>query len=97
MPKKRYVVDLTPEERNALLAMVKSGPASARKLTRASKSTRTWISFHATLECLVRSMPDHLREDRTSLIHPNLSCCAGRQQDGAAQLSIQIVPSLPYA
>jgi len=35
MPTKRYVVDLTPEERNALLAMVKSGPAAARKLTRA--------------------------------------------------------------
>jgi len=35
MPKKRYVVDLTPEERNALLAMVKRGPATARKLTRA--------------------------------------------------------------
>lgn len=35
MPKKRYVVDLTPEERDTLLAMVKRGPASARKLTRA--------------------------------------------------------------
>ena len=35
MPKKRYVVDLTPEERDALLAMVKRGPAAARKLTRA--------------------------------------------------------------
>lgn len=35
MPKKRYVVDLTPEERDSLLAMVKRGSASARKLTRA--------------------------------------------------------------
>lgn len=35
MPKKRYMVDLTPEERDALLAMVKRGPATARKLTRA--------------------------------------------------------------
>lgn len=35
MPKKRYVVDLTPEERDTLLGMVKRGRASARKLTRA--------------------------------------------------------------
>jgi len=35
MPTKRYVVDLTPEERDSLLAMVKRGSASARKLTRA--------------------------------------------------------------
>jgi transposase len=35
MPKKRYVVDLTPEERDSLLAMVKRGRASARTLTRA--------------------------------------------------------------
>jgi transposase len=35
MPKKRYVVDLTPEERDSLLAMVKRGSASARKLARA--------------------------------------------------------------
>jgi transposase len=35
MPKKQYVVDLTPDERDTLLGMVKRGRASARKLTRA--------------------------------------------------------------
>ncbi len=35
MPKKRYVVDLTPEERDTLLGMIKRGRASARNLTRA--------------------------------------------------------------
>ena len=35
MPKKRYVVDLTPEERDTLLGMVRRGRASARQLSRA--------------------------------------------------------------
>ena len=35
MPKKIYIVDLTEEERTSLLALIKSGEHSARKLTRA--------------------------------------------------------------
>jgi transposase len=35
MPKKKYIVDLTSEEREALETLISSGVASARKLTRA--------------------------------------------------------------
>jgi transposase len=35
MPRKIYIVDLTEEERACLLALIKSGQHSARKLTRA--------------------------------------------------------------
>jgi hypothetical protein len=35
MPKKKYIVDLTPEEREALETLLSSGKDSARKLTRA--------------------------------------------------------------
>jgi transposase len=35
MPKKRYVVDLTPEERSELLGWLNRGSAPARRLTRA--------------------------------------------------------------
>lgn len=35
MPGKKYMVDLTSEERDELLQLIKSGSASARKLTRA--------------------------------------------------------------
>jgi hypothetical protein len=35
MPGKKYVVDLTDEERQALLQLIHSGTASARRLTRA--------------------------------------------------------------
>jgi transposase len=35
MPKKKYIVNLTSEEREALEALISSGIASARKLTRA--------------------------------------------------------------
>jgi len=35
MPKKIYIVDLSPEERQELLDMIKSGEHSARKLNRA--------------------------------------------------------------
>jgi transposase len=35
MPKKRYIVDLTPDERDALLAMTSKGEIRARKMKRA--------------------------------------------------------------
>ncbi len=35
MPKKIYIVDLTEEERTSLLALIRSGEHSARKLNRA--------------------------------------------------------------
>ena len=35
MPAKKYVVDLTPEERAGLLKLIKQGEAEARKLSRA--------------------------------------------------------------
>lgn len=35
MPKKRYIVDLTPDERNALLALTCKGEIRARKMKRA--------------------------------------------------------------
>lgn len=35
MPKKKYIVDLTPEERATLEQMLRSGKTGARKLTRA--------------------------------------------------------------
>ena len=35
MPKKKYVVDLTPEERTTLEQLLQRGKSSARKLTRA--------------------------------------------------------------
>jgi transposase len=34
MPEKKYIVDLTTEERDTLLGMIRKGKASARKLTR---------------------------------------------------------------
>ena len=37
MPRKIYIVDLTEEERSYLLALIKSGEHSARKLTRAQR------------------------------------------------------------
>jgi hypothetical protein len=35
MPQKRYVVDLTPEERSRLEALIQKGKASARSIRRA--------------------------------------------------------------
>ena len=35
MPAKKYIVDLSPEERAALLKLIKQGQAKARKLNRA--------------------------------------------------------------
>lgn len=35
MPKKKYIVELTPDEREELETLISSGEASARKLTRA--------------------------------------------------------------
>lgn len=35
MPKKKYIVDLTPDEREELETLISSGKSSARKLTRA--------------------------------------------------------------
>ena len=35
MPKKKYIVSLTPEEREKLQKLIYSGKARARKLTRA--------------------------------------------------------------
>lgn len=39
MPKKLYVVDLTPEERTELLGSLNRGSAPARRLTRARHSS----------------------------------------------------------
>src|SRR5215216_6348462 len=56
------------------LAVGELGEDHAQELVPArktSKTTRARVSTHATLERLVRSMPNHLREDGTSLIHPD--------------------------
>jgi hypothetical protein len=48
MPKKKYVVDLSAEERATLEHLLRSGKTGARKLTRARMLLKAWITASAT-------------------------------------------------
>ena len=85
MPKKIYVVDLTEEERTSLLALIKSGEHSARKLNRArillladdGKSDREIVeALHTSLPTVQRTRQRFVEGGLDNALHE-------RQRPGA--------------
>jgi len=83
MPAKIYIVDLTAEERNELLALIRSGKTSARKVTRARILLKAdeGLTDEEIAEELATSVPT-IERTRQRFVEENLNALHERPRPG---------------
>jgi len=83
MPAKKYIVDLTAEERNELLALIRSGKTSARKVTRARILLKAdeGLTDEEIAEELATSVPT-IERTRQRFVEENLNALHERPRPG---------------
>lgn len=97
MPHKKYIVDLTDEEEDELLAIVRKGNTSARKFTRARillKANEGWkdADIAAALNCGVatveRTRQRFVEGNLNRALHDNPRPGKGRKLDGRGEAQL---------
>jgi transposase len=83
MPAKKYLVDLTAEERDELLALIRRGKTSARKLTRARILLKAdeGLSDEEIAEAVGASVPT-VERTRRRFVEENLTALTERPRPG---------------